>query len=243
MGVFLFMSKKIKAFLFIMLATTVILPVLGASAVTEETTTDSAETTTPEATTLQTTATPENGASTDKSSGREARLKAYKESIKTKLTAVKEKRVAARCKAAQEKVTVVRTRMQTALANRKQAYTTISERLDSVVEKLQKAGVDTTALETARQDVKSDVALLDEAMNAYDTVLADLETMDCVADPATFQAALESARETQKSLRDQAQALRQFATTEVKALLEEMKTKLSEKTDATTQETTDGGTE
>ncbi len=240
------MSKKIKAFLVILLAVTVFTPVLPARAVDEEAT-QASDTTTQDASILQSTAPAETSAETetstpvDRSNGRAERVKAYKEKVQSKLTAVKEKRLTTRCKNAQEKIMALRTRLQTALSNRRKAYQTISEKLDSAVEKLKKAGVDTTKLETARDDIKADIASLDESMNAYDTVLADLEEMDCVADPATFQAALESARETQKSLREQAQQVRTFATTEVKALLEEMKTKLSAQSDATTEQPTEGG--
>lgn len=235
------MVKKIKTFLLVMLAVTVVIPVVSVSAQSEEATTKT-EATTQDATTLQTTATTtETPAATDRSSGREERVKAYKEKLQSKLTAVKEKRIVARCKAAQEKVTALRTRMQTAISNRKQAYASIGERLDTAIEKLKKASIDTTALEAAREDIKADLTTLDENLNAYDTVLADLEEMDCVADPATFQAALESARETQKSLREQAQKFRLYASNELKTILEEMKTKLAQKTETTTQATTEGG--
>jgi ABC-type transporter Mla subunit MlaD len=240
------MIKKIKAFLFIALAVAVVSPVLSASAVSEEaTTTESSETTAQDAATLQTTATTPEAEPTanDRASGREERVKAYKEKVKEKLSAVKEKRITSKCEAAQEKVTSLRTRVQTIIANRKKAYQTISEKLDTAVEKLKKAGVDTTKLEAAREDIRAKLVSLDENMNAYDTVLADLETMDCAADPATFVAALESARETQKSLREQAQEFRKIATTELKTLLEEAKNTLATKTEANTNATTDGGTQ
>ncbi len=208
------MRNCIRIFALLLFASIVLAP-LGSVSAVEDAATQAVETTT---------------ATTDKSAGREARIKAYEEKVETKLAEAKSKRIASRCKAAQGKITSLRARVQGIVEKRKTSYQTIGEKLDTLIAQLQKAGVDTTALETAQQDINSDLVALDESMNAYDTVLADLETMDCAADPTLFAAALESAREFQKTVRDQAQAFREFATTQLKALITDARQQLEAKT-------------
>ena len=190
-------------------------------------TADTTETEAVEATTLQATeveATTDSAAGqSDKASGREARINAYKERVTTKLSDAKAKRTASRCTAAQEKIVTLRSRVQDAVDKRTSAYQMIGDKLDTLVAKLQEAGADTTAIETAREDVRTDLATLAESMAAYDTVLADLAAMDCASDPQTFMSALESARETQKKLREQAQEFRRFALNELRIAIQQTK--------------------
>lgn len=171
----------------------------------------------------------------DRSSGREARISAYKEKVATKLAESKAKRISTRCVAAQTKITSLRERISAAVVKRQEAYDKIGEKLDALTAKLVAAGVDTAPLETAREDVRADLAVLAESMASYDTVLADLIAFDCASDPQTFYTALESARETQKSLREQAQEFRRFATAELRTVIQNMKTELEK------VNTTDGG--
>lgn len=181
---------------------------------------------------MQTTATQaedtteETVAPKDRSSGREARISAYKEKIASKMAESKSKRISSRCEAAQEKITALRTRVNEAVTKRQQKYDLIAEKLDELTAKLIEAGVDTSPLETAREDVRADLAVLAESMASYDTVLADLIEMDCASDPQTFNAALESARETQKALREQAQEFRRFALNELRTVIQELKAEL-----------------
>jgi chromosome segregation ATPase len=185
--------------------------------------------------TLQST---ETEADDDKSAGRETRLKSYKEKATTKLADAQEKRLTSRCKAAQGKVASLRAKVNNAVANRKKVYQEVGDKLDSLLEKLVAAGMDTTKLETARADIRTELATLTESLNAYDTVLADLTVMDCTADPQTFQVALISARETQVALRAQAQEFRRFVTTELRAILQEIRSQL-ETANSTTTDTTE----
>jgi hypothetical protein len=176
----------------------------------------------------------------DKSSGREARVKSYKEKAAAKLADAQAKRVKNKCKSAQGKISSLRAKVKNATANRSKVYKEVGEKLDTLLEKLKAAEVDTTKLETARSDIQTELATLTESLNAYDTVLADLTAMDCEADPDTFNAALISAREIQVALRTQAQEFRRFATTELRTILQELKQQMVDKsTDEQSSESTD----
>lgn len=217
------MAHKAKLFIF---STAFILFGVSAPvfAVTEAETTEEV-TTTQE--TQTTTAEPEITEPKDRSAGREARIEAYKENAEEKLSEAKQKRISGRCKSAQGKITSLRSRVNNAVANRKKVYLEIGDKLDSLLAKMQKAGLDTTVLETAREDMRADLVILTESLNAYDTALADLEAMDCTTDPATFMAALTSTRELLVILRAQAQDFRRFATEELRAILQDARTQLA----------------
>lgn len=219
------MGEKIKT-LFLMLVISFFGMSVPVFAVTEQTASDE---------TLQSTT---QAVEDDKSAGREARVKSYKEKASTKLAEAQAKRLKTRCKAAQGKVTSLRARVTSAVANRKKVYQEVGDKLDTLLAKLVAAELDTTKLETARADMKAELVTLTESLNAYDTVLTDLMAMDCEADPDTFQSALLSAREMQVALRTQASEFRSFATTELKAILKDVRSQLEAKKDQT-QDTTD----
>jgi hypothetical protein len=170
----------------------------------------------------------------------EERLQSYKEKQQQTLAEAQSKRIVARCKSAQVKVASLRTRVTTVVETRKAVYEKIDARLTELLVKLQKAGIVTTGYETAQKDIKVDLASLSESMETYGTVLDDLVAMDCAADPEAFKAALESARETQKELREKSQEFRLFATTQLKTIMQEVRAQLEVLTSETTTETTGG---
>ncbi len=219
------MREKIKI-VFLMLVISFFSMNAPVFAETEKTTTDEV---------LQTTS---QTAEDDKSAGREARVKSYKEKASTKLAEAQSKRLKTRCKAAQGKVTSLRARVNNVVTNRKKVYQEVGDKLDTLLAKLVAAELDTTKLETARADMRAELVTLTESLNAYDTVLTDLMAMDCEADPDTFQSALLSAREMQVALRTQASEFRSFATTELKAILKDVRSQLEAKKEQT-QDSTD----
>ena len=165
----------------------------------------------------------------------EDRLKTYKEKVSVKLDEAKAKRVTSRCKSAQGKVTSLHARMNKVVANRRKVYKEIGEKFDTLIQRLKKADMDTVKLETAREDIKTELAGLEDSMKNYDAVLSDLEEMDCVSDPEAFAAALSQARDLQKTLREEAQAFRSFVTVELKQLLAETKQQLQDKKTTTSE--------
>lgn len=242
------MGKRIKTLVIafgLLCANSLVLPAVAIEGGAQDGSNDEIMQTTAVDEKLQTTATPAEDATDDttkpmdKSAGRDERVKVYKERTTEKLTAFKERKIKNACSSVQGKITSLRARISSVIANRKKVYKEIGEKLDTLIEKLKAAGADTTKIETAREDIRNDLATLEESMNSYDTVLADLEVMDCQTDPTTFKAALESAREMQKSLREQAQAFRSFATGELKTALQEVRDQLKNTSAATTDQTND----
>lgn len=186
-------------------------------------------------TTLQQT-TVEDTATDNIAEGRADRLKAYQEKVTEKLTEAKSKRITQRCKSAQGKITSLRARVKNIVANRKKVYQEVGEKLGSLLLKFQAAGLDTTTLETAISDIKTNLVDLNSDMESYDTLLSDLEAMDCTADPDAFSNALINAREVQSQLRDKAKNFRSFTTTELKTIISELRAQLKQAKDTTNEQ-------
>ena len=165
----------------------------------------------------------------EKSQQRAARIEEYKQKKIEKLAETQAKRVASRCKSAQGKITSLRSRISSTNENRRSVYRVMGEKLDKLVERLVKAGIDTTKLDTAREDIQADLKVLNASMESYNTVLVDIEEMKCQEDPEAFQAALEEARVLLKTLREQAQEFRRFSTNELRTILQELKIQLEAK--------------
>ena len=164
----------------------------------------------------------------DKSVGREDRIKAYQEKKAEKLATTQAKRIASRCSAAQGKITSLRARITNVVSNRKKVYSEIGDKLDNLIVKFQAAGLVTTEIETIREDIKTELSELSTSLDSYDTVLSDLESMDCVSDPDAFYNALSEAREVQTALRDQATEFRRFATSELKTAIKNLRDQLEQ---------------
>ena len=184
--------------------------------------------------------------STSAEDKRASRIAEYKQIMADKLTEAQTKRLTNKCKSAQGLVTSYHAKLNNVIANRKKVYMEIGDKLDSLITKLQNAGIDTTKLETARDDIKSEAQALSDSLDSYDIVLSDLESMDCESDPEGFKAALEDARDLQNKLREQATEFRRFATTELREIIKELRSELelkqqSTQADDTNTTNTEGG--
>lgn len=219
--------KKIKTFIFL-IAIFALVPFVSVNAQVEtqeqEASTETAETTTPE----------------DKSAGRSERLESYKAKASTKLADAQAKRIATRCKSAQNKLSAYRKSASVVAENRTRVYLGVVEKLDTLLAKMQKAELNTQTLETARDDMQSDLVILKASFENYDTALADVEAMDCVADPEAFNAALMEARSLRAGLKTQVHEFRQFVTVHMKEILQDLKSQLENKTESTDDSQTIG---
>lgn len=169
----------------------------------------------------------------DKSTGRSERLESYKAKVSAKLADAQAKRIAGRCKSAQNKLSAYRKSASVVAQNRTRVYAGVVEKLDTLLAKMQKAELNTQTLETARDDMQADLVILKASFDNYDTALADVEAMDCTVDPDAFIAALSEARNLRTGLKTQVQEFRQFAVVQMKEILQDLKTQLENKTEST----------
>ncbi len=178
-----------------------------------------------EMTTLETTADDQTTVATDETIA--DRITKYKAKKTDKLAAFQERRIMTRCKAAQGLLVSVHERTVTAVKNRQTTYQAVQEKLDTLIDKLQAANIDTASLEAAREDISVEVENLRISFEEYQTLLSDLSLMECEADPTAFKAALDLAREETVAIRDQAASLKNMIALELKTLLQTARTELA----------------
>jgi len=124
-----------------------------------------------------------------------------------------------RCIAAQAKVKSYAANVLTGQTRRSVAYENISEKLSSIVSRLDGLNVDTA--EASDLISTFDVmwmGLVDDIAD-YKLTLDDLVEMDCVEDTEGFQAALEEARSLGATLKTAASDVHSFLKNEVKTAL------------------------
>lgn len=159
-------------------------------------------------------------------SGRKERIEAYKKKVTEKLTAAQERKITGACAGAQGKVNTHSKNVDKILTNRKVMYEKIISRLTTVKEKLAAASIDTVKLDTAILEVQTQSASIVAAIETYNATLIDLAEMDCTSDPSGFKAALTAAREQRADIIAKAKVLRSYITSDVKAILQELKAQL-----------------
>lgn len=160
---------------------------------------------------------------------RQARLDANKTRLETKLSASEERRLKSTCKAGQVISARLVENLNKIQENRLNAYTKVSEKLTSIIEKLKLAEIDTTALEESLVSFNAQSSSFLDKITEYKATISDLSEMDCESDPTAFKATLETAKEQRVALVSSSQALRMYIKDTIKPILVEIRTSLSAK--------------
>lgn len=204
-----------------------VMPVVAAAQTPDETvTTQNASTGEGEA--ADTTTTDDNTTGDDtESAKREERIAKYKEKLTERLTTVEERKLKTACKGAQTITAKLGENVGQVRKIREDAYTKITDKLNVLVEKLNLASVDTTALDAAVTDFDVQVETFLMAVDDYQTTLDDLSALDCETDPTAFKAALSAAKEERVYLVSSSQSLRLYFNDNIKPILIEIKQQLS----------------
>lgn len=176
----------------------------------------------------------------DRAAGRAARIDAYKTQVSDAITATEERRIAAACKAAQTVISRLQTNLEEAITKRTRVYNNVTEKLKTIVERLQAASVDTNELETAITEMERQIAAVLDMVRTYQATLFDLAEMDCEADPAGFKAALAVARQQRTELVSLAQTLREYITVTIKDILQRLRDSLASDTTDSSVNTSGG---
>lgn len=156
----------------------------------------------------------------------QARIAERKLNRSIALNEADKQRVAARCSAAQGKIRSLEGKVQGIETSRRQVYSNLLSKLNNVAEKLSAAGIDTVDLESQIAEVNTQIDDFYVLLADYKQAVADLGALDCQADPEAFKATLEAARESQSSLRQAAQAIRQSFTNTISQTLQGIRQQL-----------------
>lgn len=167
-----------------------------------------------------------------------SRLEGLKTSLKIKLTTAEQANLKAKCKAAQTIAAKLNDRFGTSVTTRTKAYDNLSKHLTDIIAKLKDKGVDVTKLQQESTELQAKIATYKTDLASYKQALSDVKTIDCVADPAAFKAALQTARTAHDKLVNDAIAVRTYVKDTIKPTLEEIRKTLEaqESTTKTTEE-------
>ena len=180
----------------------------------------------------KTTTTPEDSPNT---TDMDKRLTKLKGDLKINLTATQQEHIKTRCKPAQGIVKSVGDKVDTGVTNRSQAYVALTDKLTSLVAKLQAKNVDTTAFQSEITVLQTKIASFTTDLTAYRQTLSDLKGVDCVTDPAAFQGALTASRTAHDKLITDVANIKAYVSGTIKPTLQAIRTVLEaqEKTAAT----------
>ena len=160
---------------------------------------------------------------------REPRIETYKENQGIdRLSFTEERKVIGLCKAAQSKLASLESSAVKAQDKHQAVYEDVFSKLDTLVERLSLASVDTSALSSVLSESQSDQAELTVLMANYTQALSDLALMDCESDPVGFKAALQSARVYRSGIVSSVKSLKKTLKETVKPIIIEIRTTLSQ---------------
>lgn len=164
---------------------------------------------------------------TSESGTRQERIKSLKDKSTERINASEIRRIEARCVNAQQKLTNLSVRLGDSLERRTVAYQNITSRLNELLLKLQVAGVDTTELELAVNEMTS---ILNESIASADNFvqnLSDVTEVECVSDPEAFKLLLDEARQRRVEIVSFQSEIQAVKNEKVKPILQSIRESLS----------------
>lgn len=155
------------------------------------------------------------------------RLTDRKTSLKTKLTTAEQSRLKLKCVPSQTgSIKSLSGRIKGIETSRRQTHKNLLDRLDKLVEKLKVKNVDTTELEAEIVVLKTKIATFDADLVLYKQAITDLKSMDCVADPVSFKASLETARTLKQTVATDSESIKSYVNDTIKPTLKIIRTAL-----------------
>jgi peptidoglycan hydrolase CwlO-like protein len=166
----------------------------------------------------------------------QTRVQKRKESLKTKLTTVEQKRLQTKCKNSQGLISSLKGRITGIETSRAQVYTNLVDRLNNLQSKLDTKGADTAELKTEITTLQTKIDTFKTDLAAYKQSVSDTAALDCTTDPTGFKASLEDSRTGLTKVRTDAQDIKTYVNDTIKPTLKKIRATLSgEKQDDTTK--------
>lgn len=161
-----------------------------------------------------------------------------KKDFKVSLTFAEKTKLKARCKPAQTgQIKKIGGRINGIQTSRSKVHENILKHLNNLVPKLQEAGLDTSDLETQIETLKTKIETFNTDFATYKQAVADLQEIDCVAEPDGFKASLEAARAALDQVRTDAKDIRNYVKETIKKELVSLRSQLeSDNSDSETEE-------
>ncbi len=134
-----------------------------------------------------------------------------KKQFGTELTYYEKTQLKLRCKPAQTgQIQKVGGRLNGIQTSREKVHSNMVNHLNSLIPKLEVAGLDTTTLSSQIEMLKTKIETFNTDFSTYEQAVADMEAIDCAAEPDGFQASLEDARASLEKLKTDAKDIRTY---------------------------------
>jgi hypothetical protein len=124
------------------------------------------------------------------------------------LSAIQQKLLAGKCKTAQANLKNIQAKNLAANKERQDTYTSLTSRLNTMIDNLKNQGLDNSELKVAAGKFNSAVSQYTSDASSYNTTLEDISTMDCSADSPGFETTLLSARALRTQLSKDAASIK-----------------------------------
>lgn len=157
---------------------------------------------------------------------RASRINIYKERFQEELTIAQQQRIASRCRNSQIVVDLLQTRTETVLTSRQVVYGRITNNIETLINRLQLAGVNTDDIEQTLTELSQSVNAHEASVLENTVTLSDISAINCEDDPQAFQSALVAARQQRATLFAQSQEIRSFIQDELIVALQQAKNEL-----------------
>lgn len=154
------------------------------------------------------------------------RKKQYLSEYKQEIGTGEQERIKLRCLAVQANITSLSTRVADVQSKRKAAYETIITDVNTLIDGLKNQAFETSTLEQNTKELDDKISAYEKNMASYKQTLEDLATIDCSQDPATFKAALQSARRVHTDLIGQVADIRSYILNSLKPTMQQVREEL-----------------
>lgn len=141
--------------------------------------------------------------------------------IKLKIAALKRDRIIQQCDSLRQKIEQISSRVDTLKNKRGNLKTSIIERLNQFIERVEATNLDAGQLRANVQQLEKLIGEADELWTAYDSALDSLSQAKCAQgdEPQAFHEALVAARFAKADIREKTAEIREYFTNDVKASL------------------------
>jgi len=149
-----------------------------------------------------------NAQTTTDIQARQNRIQEYKDNLQEEISSDRRQNIINKCDVSRERISAYATKVERIKNNRKARYEKISQRLDSIVEKIQNEDIDVVELQKLITEFNALEKTFNSDMDDFVLTIDDMKEIDCSTDPLAYAAALAEAKTQIAALKTQAGEIR-----------------------------------
>ncbi|MDQ2973378.1 MAG: hypothetical protein M3Q79_02765 [bacterium] len=159
----------------------------------------------------------------------EERVSEDKKNYPKVLSALERQRIVGRCKPAQNVIVAYTKKVDNFETSRKKVYGNVTDRLNSLANKLTEMGYTEEALvvQAKQLEFQQKVDEVYASIDDFQQALVDLGEVNCTENPDAFQAVLDTSRSYRVAINEKTKAVREYYSQDLVKALSEIKSKLA----------------